>query len=244
MHQRDAFDAAARGEHVILATGTASGKSLGFNLPVLDAIARDPKNRALYLYPTKALSQDQARALAELKAPNVRAAIYDGDTPAERRWQIRKWANIDADEPRHAPRRGPAASRPLGRCAAQPALHRRGRGARVPRRLRLPRRQRAPASAPPGAGLRSRPAVPARLGDDRQPGRARGQARRSRGDRRRHRRRAARRADDPALEPRAARRGARAARKRARRCVEAAWPSSSRAGCGRSASRKAGRPRS
>ena len=99
LHQRDAFDAAARGEHVILATGTASGKSLGFNLPVLDAIARDPKNRALYLYPTKALSQDQARALAELKAPNVRAAIYDGDTPAERRWQIRKWANIVLTNP-------------------------------------------------------------------------------------------------------------------------------------------------
>ena len=99
VHQRDAFDAAARGEHVILATGTASGKSLGFNLPVLDAIARDPKNRALYLYPTKALSQDQARALAELKAPNVRAAIYDGDTPGERRWQIRKWANIVLTNP-------------------------------------------------------------------------------------------------------------------------------------------------
>ena len=99
VHQRDAFDAAARGEHVILATGTASGKSLGFNLPVLDAIASDPKNRALYLYPTKALSQDQARALAELKAPNVRAAIYDGDTPGERRWQIRKWANIVLTNP-------------------------------------------------------------------------------------------------------------------------------------------------
>src|SRR3954470_7221897 len=98
-HQRDAWDAAARGEHLILATGTASGKSLAFNLPVLDAIAREPKTRALYLYPTKALSQDQARALAELKAPNVRAAIYDGDTPAERRWQIRKWANIVLTNP-------------------------------------------------------------------------------------------------------------------------------------------------
>src|SRR6266511_1950730 len=49
IHQRDAWDAAARGEHLILATGTASGKSLAFNLPVLDALARDPKNRALYL---------------------------------------------------------------------------------------------------------------------------------------------------------------------------------------------------
>jgi len=99
LHQRAAWDAAARGEHMILATGTASGKSLAFNLPVLDAIAREPKNRALYLYPTKALAQDQARALAELRAPNVRAAIYDGDTPAERRWQIRKWANVILTNP-------------------------------------------------------------------------------------------------------------------------------------------------
>jgi DEAD/DEAH box helicase domain-containing protein len=99
VHQRETFDAAARGEHVILATGTASGKSLGFNLPVLDAVAREPKTRALYLYPTKALAQDQARALAELRAPNVRAAIYDGDTPGERRWQIRRWANVILTNP-------------------------------------------------------------------------------------------------------------------------------------------------
>ena len=98
-HQRDAWDAAARGEHLILATGTASGKSLAFNLPVLDAIAREPKERALYLYPTKALAQDQARALAALRAPNVRAAIYDGDTPGERRWQIRRWANVILTNP-------------------------------------------------------------------------------------------------------------------------------------------------
>jgi len=98
-HQRDAWDAAARGGHLILATGTASGKSLAFNLPVLDAIAREPKERALYLYPTKALAQDQARALAELHAPNVRAAIYDGDTPGERRWQIRRWANVILTNP-------------------------------------------------------------------------------------------------------------------------------------------------
>jgi len=98
-HQRKAWDVAARGENLILATGTASGKSLAFNLPVLDAIARQPKERALYLYPTKALAQDQARALAALGAPNVRAAIYDGDTPGERRWQIRRWANVILTNP-------------------------------------------------------------------------------------------------------------------------------------------------
>jgi DEAD/DEAH box helicase domain-containing protein len=99
LHQREAWDAATQGEHVVITTGTASGKSLAFNLPVLDAIAREPKTRALYLYPTKALAQDQARALAALKAPNVRPAIYDGDTPSERRWQVRKWANVILTNP-------------------------------------------------------------------------------------------------------------------------------------------------
>ena len=98
-HQRVVWNAAAQREHVVVTTGTASGKSLAFNLPVLDAIAREPKHRALYLYPTKALAQDQARALAELKSPNVRAAIYDGDTPTDRRWQIRKWANVILTNP-------------------------------------------------------------------------------------------------------------------------------------------------
>jgi DEAD/DEAH box helicase domain-containing protein len=98
-HQAQAWEAIARGEHVIVTTGTASGKSLAFNLPVLDAIAREPKSRALYLYPTKALSQDQVRGITELGVPKVRAAIYDGDTPSEQRWQIRKWANLVLSNP-------------------------------------------------------------------------------------------------------------------------------------------------
>jgi len=99
IHQAEAWEPAARGEHVVVTTGTASGKTLAFNLPVLDALARQPKNRALYLYPTKALAQDQARALGALRVPKVRAAIYDGDTPTERRWQIRKWANLVLTNP-------------------------------------------------------------------------------------------------------------------------------------------------
>ena len=98
-HQAEAWEAAQRGENVMVTTGTASGKSLAFNLPVLDAIARQPKTRALYLYPTKALSQDQARSLAELGLKGLRPAIYDGDTPGERRWQIRKWANLVLTNP-------------------------------------------------------------------------------------------------------------------------------------------------
>jgi DEAD/DEAH box helicase domain-containing protein len=66
---------------------------------VLDAVARDPKHRALYLYPTKALAQDQFRALSAYGAPNVRPAIYDGDTPTEHRRQIRGWANVILTNP-------------------------------------------------------------------------------------------------------------------------------------------------
>jgi DEAD/DEAH box helicase domain-containing protein len=98
-HQAVAYEAAARGENVITATGTASGKTLAFNLPVLDALVAEPKLRALYLYPTKALAQDQARALAAFGLPQLRAAIYDGDTPRERRPQIRKWANVILTNP-------------------------------------------------------------------------------------------------------------------------------------------------
>jgi DEAD/DEAH box helicase domain-containing protein len=98
-HQTDAWDAAQRGEHLVVATGTASGKTLAFNLPVLDSLARQPKGRALYLYPTKALAQDQVRSLTELKPPAVKPAIYDGDTESSRRWQIRKWSNLILTNP-------------------------------------------------------------------------------------------------------------------------------------------------
>ena len=98
-HQAEAWEAAARGEHLVVTTGTASGKTLAFNLPVLDALAREPNRRALYLYPTKALAQDQLRSLGSFRLPRLRAAIYDGDTESERRWQIRKWANVILSNP-------------------------------------------------------------------------------------------------------------------------------------------------
>ncbi|HET6642095.1 MAG TPA: DEAD/DEAH box helicase, partial [Gaiellaceae bacterium] len=98
-HQVLAWEAARRGEHLIVTTGTASGKTLAFNLPVLDGLARDPKQRALYLYPTKALAQDQVRSLAALETPGLKPAIYDGDTPVDRRWQVRRWANLILTNP-------------------------------------------------------------------------------------------------------------------------------------------------
>src|SRR3954463_7100112 len=98
-HQRAVWDVAARGEHVLVTTGTASGKTLAFNLPVLDELARRPKSRALYLYPTKALAQDQFRTLSAYRVPRLKPAIYDSDTPTEQRWQIRKWSNVILSNP-------------------------------------------------------------------------------------------------------------------------------------------------
>ncbi|HSL37834.1 MAG TPA: DEAD/DEAH box helicase, partial [Arthrobacter sp.] len=106
-HQIQAADLAHAGEHVVIATGTASGKSLAYQLPALDAIHRselrvladpgkihDDGAVTLYLSPTKALAADQLAAIRALKLPTVRAETYDGDTdPASRRW-IRDHANF------------------------------------------------------------------------------------------------------------------------------------------------------
>ena len=97
-HQLRAFELASD-SNLVITSGTASGKSLAFNLPVLDGIAARPKDRALYLYPTKALAQDQARALARLRPPHLREAIYDGDTPREERPAIRRRSNLVLTNP-------------------------------------------------------------------------------------------------------------------------------------------------
>jgi DEAD/DEAH box helicase domain-containing protein len=97
-HQADALECARRG-HTIITTGTASGKSLAFNLPVLDTLASDLAARAFYLYPTKALAQDQARKLSELGGRFLRHAIYDGDTPRAERPAIRRRSNLILTNP-------------------------------------------------------------------------------------------------------------------------------------------------
>jgi DEAD/DEAH box helicase domain-containing protein len=98
-HQAQALEAAWAGP-TIVTTGTASGKSMCFNLPTLDVLCRDARARALYVYPTKALAQDQARALHSFGlTKRVRPAIYDGDTPREARAQIRRSANVVLTNP-------------------------------------------------------------------------------------------------------------------------------------------------
>ncbi len=98
-HQAQAL-ASAWGQTTIVTTGTASGKSLCFNLPTLDTLCRDAFARALYLYPTKALAQDQARALNAFGlSKQVRPAIYDGDTPRDARGDVRRRANVVLTNP-------------------------------------------------------------------------------------------------------------------------------------------------
>ncbi len=92
LHQAAAAEAAWAGRHVVLSTGTASGKSLGYLLPLLSGLLEEPGSRALYLAPTKALARDQLSAVRRLALTGVRAAALDGDTPRE----DRDWARAHA----------------------------------------------------------------------------------------------------------------------------------------------------
>jgi DEAD/DEAH box helicase domain-containing protein len=100
-HQARAIDAARRGEHVIVATPAASGKSLCYNLPVLDALTEDRSATAIYLFPTKALAQDQAAGLDRLTPEGARlhSGVFDGDTPREARSQVRRSSRVVITNP-------------------------------------------------------------------------------------------------------------------------------------------------
>jgi DEAD/DEAH box helicase domain-containing protein len=101
-HQAEAVAHALAGRDLVVVTPTASGKTLCFALPVLDAWLRDPETRALWLFPTKALAQDQLAALKDLAAelpPGLRAAAYDGDTPPGIRRAVRQAGNIVITNP-------------------------------------------------------------------------------------------------------------------------------------------------
>jgi len=99
-HQAEACDAARRGENVAVFTPTASGKTLCYNLPVLDTLLKDPKARAFYLFPTKALAQDQLRKLQEFGlSRELPSSTYDGDTPTDARRLIRERCRIVLTNP-------------------------------------------------------------------------------------------------------------------------------------------------
>ena len=103
-HQLEAWTHSRDHENIILSTGTASGKTLAYNLPVISELILNPNARALYIFPTKALTQDQLNTLTSLNVGtlerfNLSTAIYDGDTPQKDRSAIRKNARIILTNP-------------------------------------------------------------------------------------------------------------------------------------------------
>ena len=98
-HQVAAAQSAWDGDSVVIATGTASGKSLAYQLPVLTKLLADPRATALYLTPTKALAADQLRAITGLELAGVRAAGYDGDTPNDERDWVRQHSRFVFSNP-------------------------------------------------------------------------------------------------------------------------------------------------
>ncbi|MGB5350957.1 MAG: DEAD/DEAH box helicase, partial [Polyangiales bacterium] len=101
-HQAQAFELASQGKHLVVATPTASGKSLCYNLPILQALVSDPSATALYLFPTKALSRDQEEALRAMMRDSglsVGAITYDGDTPNDARRAARQQAGVLLSNP-------------------------------------------------------------------------------------------------------------------------------------------------
>ena len=98
-HQAAAASLARDGTHVVVATGTASGKSLAYQLPALSRLLEDPRATVLYLSPTKALAADQLRAVARLGLEGVRPATYDGDTVREEREWIRQHSRFILTNP-------------------------------------------------------------------------------------------------------------------------------------------------
>jgi DEAD/DEAH box helicase domain-containing protein len=101
-HQAEAIKQARLGNNIIITTPTASGKTLGFNIPVLEAVEKDDETTALYIYPAKALSNDQLNTLKEMRIASgikVEMGIYDGDTEAQLKKHLREEANIIITNP-------------------------------------------------------------------------------------------------------------------------------------------------
>lgn len=98
-HQAESIEAVRRGESVVVVTSTASGKTLCYNVPVMEALQANARARALYVYPTKALAQDQLGKLRQYGVTSLKAATYDGDTPRQDRPFIKTTANVVLTNP-------------------------------------------------------------------------------------------------------------------------------------------------
>ncbi len=99
LHQAQAVNKSVEGAHTTVVTSTASGKTLCYNLPVLHKLLTDRSKRALYLFPTKALAQDQIRKLRDFELDGIRFGIYDGDTPQHERRAVRRNSHIVLTNP-------------------------------------------------------------------------------------------------------------------------------------------------
>ena len=101
-HQREAYESVMERKNIVAVTPTASGKTLCYNLPVLQTIIENPNTRALYMFPTKALAQDQKSEINEIiqeAGLNINSYTYDGDTPANIRQKVRKAGHIVITNP-------------------------------------------------------------------------------------------------------------------------------------------------
>ncbi len=232
----------AAGRNLVMSTGTASGKTLVYNLAFAAEAVERPKSTALYLFPTKALARDQLRAVRALKIPQMKAAVYDGDTPRAERPLIRKNANLVMTNPDMLHLALLADHARWADFFFRLSLIVVDEAHVVSRRLRLARGDGAPPAPAAGRALRRRPPVDARERHDRQPRRARdapdrAAVRRGGGGRRAVGREAVR-----ALEPADHRRGDRRPAERAHRGVVADVEARARRTSARSASRGRGAP--
>ena len=188
----------------MVVTPTASGKTLCYNLPVLDRILKDPDARALYLFPTKALAQDQLaelHGLIEAIGADIGTFTYDGDTPQDARKAIRARAHVVVTNPDMLHKGILPHHTKWVKLLREPALRGRGRAAQPARGLRLARREHLPAAAAAVRVLRLAAAVHLLLGHDRQPEGAGRGPHRARDDAGRRERRAPRRAVLRDLQP-------------------------------------------
>ena len=98
-HQARAIHSVRSRQNTVVVAGTASGKTLCYQAPIVESILEQPKSSALLIYPTKALAQDQLRSFRDLGIPEVKAATYDGDTPADERARVRRNGNVVLTNP-------------------------------------------------------------------------------------------------------------------------------------------------
>ncbi len=98
-HQKDAYEESIKGKNIFISSGTSTGKTLAFNIPVLDLLFKNKKSTALYLYPTKALARDQKEKLDKMVNGKFILGTYDGDTPRSGRFFLRKNARLIITNP-------------------------------------------------------------------------------------------------------------------------------------------------